>query len=178
LFKTTRRRAEAPLFFAARGRRRLSFIPRRKSRGHGAPCGAPVEFTPCARLTLSGFGGRGVASSCDRGRAPHGAPCAALVAGANPQLSPKPGFLGRGLAGVTRRGGSPCPSPVKAPHRRVVIVPAGRSPGAAREHACEACAREPHPPERERTRPPAPFRAAPRSRRLMRAPSADRTAWI
>ena len=68
--------------------------------------------------------------------APAGAPSAAISVS-------EPRFLGRGLAGVARGCGSPCPSPAKAPRRRV-IVPAGRGPGASRERACEARPRAPH----------------------------------
>jgi hypothetical protein len=70
--------------------------------------------------------------------APAGAPSAAISVS-------EPRFLGRGLAGVTRGCGSPCPSPAKAPRRRV-LVPAGRGPGASRERACEARPRAPHQP--------------------------------
>jgi hypothetical protein len=57
---------------------------------------------------------------------------------------PRAGLPGTRASGYgPRLSGSPNPSPVKAPHRRVV-VPAGRSPVASRSFACEAKPQAPH----------------------------------
>ena len=124
----TARVANAPhsLFFGRRGMRpRLSFPPA-MAEGDGAPVGATSWWSPVTATSLK-----------REARAGRRSIAAFSVS--------EPRFLGRGRAGVTRGCGSPCPSPAKAPRRRV-LVPAGRGPGASRERACEARPRAPHQP--------------------------------